>query len=155
MHFKCYYLVFALLITGCYVNEDQQLSVDAINFSVDTLITYQLDGSVFTSSDSLGSPFSLAVGQERLFVKDNSSVTSGNLLIFDLSTGDFLSSAVNKGEGPLEMNRLRSLDFKPNQNSGWLYDSSQRKIQFFEGDSLTDKMIRLEDSGFIFGTSIF
>lgn len=85
-----------------------------------------------------------------MFVEDNSSVTSGNLLIFDLSTGDFLSSAVNKGEGPLEMNRLRSLDFKPNQNSGWLYDSFQRKIQFFEGDALTDKMIRLEDSGFIF-----
>ena len=57
MHFKCYYLVFALLITGCYVNEDQQLSVDAINFTIDTLITYQLDGSVFTSSDSLGLPF--------------------------------------------------------------------------------------------------
>ncbi len=154
MHFRydyCLFVGFIIIIAGCSANTDQDGPLGAVSFSLDTLTTYQINGNVFNSSDSLGFPFSLAVGDDQLFVEDASSVTSRNLLIFDRTTGDFLLSAVNQGEGPLEMNGLRSLDFKPNQDSGWIYDSSQRKIQFFEKNSLTNRMIRLEEAGFIFG----
>jgi len=48
------------------------------------------------------------------------------------------------------MSLLRYIDIKSDQDSGWFYDSRQRKMQFFAGDNLTDRIIRIEDVGHIF-----
>lgn len=142
-----------LTCVGCgdYSVADQGHRVAPLVFSADTLASYQLSGDVFSSSENLGRPGSVVVAETRLYVRDSASPTSRSVLIFDRNTGRFLKSAVDQGEGPLEMNRLRSLDFKPGRDTGWLYDASQRKFQFFAGDSLTDQIVRLEDSGFVFG----
>ena len=115
------------------------------HFSADSLTTYELDGTVLISSDSLGSPHLIAVGRDRIYVGDTKA--SRSLLIFDRHTGDFVSSVGDEGQGPREINFLWAMDFKPGQDSGWLFEFSPRRMLFFDGGSLTGESIVLQDLG--------
>ena len=116
-----------------------------VQFSTDSLTTYELEGEVLTSSDSLGRPILIAVGQDQILVGDTKSPRS--LLVFDRETGEFITSVAERGEGPSEISYLWAMDFKPGSSAGWLFDYSPRTMHFFDGDSLTGQTVRLKGGG--------
>ncbi len=110
--------VFVALITfgGCREYVDSELvyepdGSEVIRFSADSLVNYTLNGRVFTSSDSLGSPLFIATSERRIYVGDNKATQS--LLVFNRNTGEFIMSAGERGQGPREINYLWAMDFKP------------------------------------------
>ena len=118
---------------------------EVIRFSADSLLNYTLNGRVFTSSDSLGSPLLIATSERRIYVGDNKATQP--LLVFNRNTGEFIMSVGERGQGPHEINYLWAMDFKPGSESGWLFEFSDRTMHFFDGDSLTGHSIRLQNTG--------
>ncbi len=114
-------------------------------FSTDSLVTYDLSGRVFTGSDSLGQPNLIAVGGSQIYVGDTKA--SRSLHVFNRRTGELVASVGERGQGAREISYLWSLDFKPGSDAGWLFDISPRTMHFFNGDSLTDRTVRLQGEG--------
>ncbi|MDE2730792.1 MAG: hypothetical protein OXU68_02770 [Bacteroidota bacterium] len=111
------------------------------HFSADTLATYDLFGRIFTGSDSLVSPYFMAVGELKVYVGDTRARFA--LLAFDRKNGQLTQFAGRRGRGERAISRLWHIDFKPGSDSGWLYDIDSGTMYFFNGNSLTDRTIRL------------
>lgn len=122
-----------------------ELGESTIRFSADTLLAYELEGRILSSSDSLAMPLKIATGGGHLYVGDNRATRP--LMVFDRNTGEFVKYAGGRGRGPREINYLWSMDFKPGEDAGWLFEFSTRTFHQFDGDSLTGESVRLQDTG--------
>ncbi len=139
------FLYVPLLLLGCFGNQTRsEPDPFLVQFSTDTLLTYDLAGELHVHSDSLGNPTDLAVGDKFIFVGD--PISDRPITAFDRDSGEFVAYVVNKGKGPLEIPSLWSMDFKPGTDSGWIY-SYPRIMKFLDALSITDKMVRLSDGG--------
>jgi len=115
-----------------------------IEFSVDTLMTHELQGELFIGDDSLGMPTDITVGERFVFIGD--PYADQAITIFDHKTGDFIAHTAPKGIGANEIPQLASMNFKSGYDSGWIY-AHPGILKFFDGVSLTGETIRLTGQG--------
>ena len=122
-----------------------------VQFTADTLASYTLQGQALQDADSLASPGEIVVGKKYILVGD--SEASRPLLVFDKETGALITSGGAFGEGPREIKRASSLDFKPGHDTGWVFDYTPRSLHYVDLDSLvltqsiTEKWIQLDVTG--------
>lgn len=116
-----------------------------VEFSIDTLLVHELQGELFIRDDSLGTPTDIAVGEQFVFIGD--PYADQAVSVFDKESGDFVTNTAPKGEGAQEISRLKSMNFKPGSNSGWIWDPPGL-AKYFDGTSITGKTIRLTGGGF-------
>ncbi len=122
-------------------------------FSADTLITFELDGTILPRADSLGDPNALVVAGQYLLVGD--SKASRPLLVFDRDTGDYVTAGGALGEGPGEITTTSQFIFQPGQKHGWILNYRSRSLQSIDVDSLVltgvlpDHRIGLESDGLV------
>ncbi|MYJ55078.1 MAG: hypothetical protein F4096_01430, partial [Rhodothermaceae bacterium] len=145
--FRKLLLLAYVCVLGCSGSTDPTLELgeSTIRFSADTLFAYELKGWILTKSDSLAMPLLIATGEEHLYVGDIQATRP--LMVFDRTTGELVKYAGGRGRGPREIEYLWSMDFKPGEDVGWLFDFPTRIFHQFDGDSLTDRSITLQDTG--------
>lgn len=145
--FRKLLLLAYVCVLGCRGSTDPTLELgeSPIRFSADTLLAYESEGRVLTNSDSLAMPLLIATGGEHVYVGDIRATRP--LMVFDRSTGEFVKHAGGRGRGPREIEYLWSMDFKPGEDTGWLFDFPTRTFHQFNGDSLTGRSVRLQDTG--------
>ena len=137
-------LLLALMLLSACADREMVNGLPAsmvTRFSADTLATYDLSGRIFTSSDSLVRPFFIAVGERQVYVGDTGAKFA--LLTFDRVSGQLVSLAGRRGRSDREISRLWQIDFKPGSDSGWEFDIRSATMHFFNGDSLTNRTVRL------------
>ncbi|MCY4206244.1 MAG: BF3164 family lipoprotein [Bacteroidetes bacterium] len=128
-----------------------------VKFSADTLLTHDLQGEMFIRSDSLGMPTDISIGEQFVLIGD--PYADQAITVFSRESGDFVAHAAPKGEGAEEISRLRSMNFRPGDDSGWAY-AHPGIAKYFDGASLTGATIRLIGEGapmdpvWVFGDSI-
>lgn len=140
-------LLFVVCFLGCRGTTEpiHELGESTVRFSADTLLAYELEGRILTNSDSLAMPLLIATGGEHLYVGDIQ--VTRPVMVFDRNTGEFVKHAGGRGRGPREIEYLWSMDFKPGEDTGWLFDFPTRTFHQFDGDSLTGRSVRLQDTG--------
>lgn len=121
-----------------------------VHFSADSLAVYVLEGRTFGNTDSLALPSEIAVSNKYIIVGDN--IANRPLTIFARNTGEYITSAGEKGEGPGEIQRVSYLDFKSDNDIGWVFDFSRGQMHYVDIDSLiksnlTGKTVSFTDAG--------
>ncbi|MCY3630072.1 MAG: BF3164 family lipoprotein [Bacteroidota bacterium] len=138
-------LLVPVLLLGCLDLQSRSVSDPfLVQFSTDTLLTYDLKGKLHVHSDSLGNPTDLAIGEKYIFVGE--PYADHPVAVFDRDSGEFIAYVGDQGKGPREISFLWSMDFKPGNDSGWIY-SYPRVMKFLDDLSITDKTIRLTGAG--------
>ena len=137
-------LVIGVLGCGGSIDPIHELGESTIRFSADTLLAYDLEGRILARSDSLAIPLLIATGGEHLYVGDNQATRP--LMVFDRGTGEFVKYAGRRDGGPSEIDYLWSMDFKPGDDTGWLFDFPTRTLHQFDGDLLTGRSVRLQNT---------
>ena len=137
--------VILIIQMGCTSSQTPQTPAPfLVEFSADTLPSYNLEGELFISSDSLGMPNEIAVGEDFVFIGD--PYASQAITVFDKESGDFVAHTATKGDGAREISYLGSMNFRSGTNSGWLY-AYPGTAKYFDGESITDNIIRLTGEG--------
>jgi len=138
-------LIISVLLIQCFDGVSSILTDPIlVEFSTDTLVTFNLDGELFIDSDSLENPTDISVGSSYVFIGD--PYADYAITIFDKNTGNFITRSGAKGTAPNEIQFLWSLDFKPGSDSGWVY-SYPRVLKFVNGLSVTGNILRLTGGG--------
>ncbi|MCY4171789.1 MAG: BF3164 family lipoprotein [Bacteroidetes bacterium] len=138
-------LIISVLLIQCFDGVSSILTDPIlVEFSTDTLVTFNLDGELFIDSDSLENPTDISVGSSYVFIGD--PYADYAITIFDINTGNFITRSGAKGTAPNEVQFLWSLDFKPGSDSGWVY-SYPRVLKFVNGLSVTGNILRLTGGG--------
>ncbi|MXY08081.1 MAG: hypothetical protein F4058_00555 [Rhodothermaceae bacterium] len=147
MNIKKLPILLVIGVLGCGGSTDpiHGLGDSTIRFSADSLPAYELAGRILASSDSLAIPLLIATGGEHLYVGDNQATKP--LMVFDRNTGEFVKYAGRRGRGPSEIDYLWSMDFKPGEDTGWLFDFQTRTLHQFDGELLTGRSVRLQNTG--------
>ena len=132
-------------LVGCIFSSSSPPSPLLVEFSTDTLLTHDLKGEMFIGSDSLGNPTDIAVGEKFVFIGDPQAAHS--VAIFDNESGDFVTQTGVKGEGAREISFLRSMNFKPGSDAGWIYDPPMT-AKYLENTAITSRSLQLTGGGF-------
>ena len=128
------YAVLLACAVGCGPAEPPRHSVTRVEFTVDTVVTYTLEGRSLVDPDALGSPDDIVAGSDRLLVSDDNAEKP--LLVFDRFSGDLLKSAGAFGSGPGEVSGHSKLDVKTGKSEGWVLDIIHQSLTYVHLDTL-------------------
>lgn len=129
------YAALLACVVGCGPAELPEHSVTRVEFTVDTVATYTLEGRSLVDPDVLGDPDDIVVASsDRLLVVDDKAEKP--LLVFDRFSGDLLKSAGAFGSGPGEVSGHSKLDVKTGKSEGWVLDIIYQSLTYVHLDTL-------------------
>ena len=128
------YAALLACVVGCGPAEPPGHSVTRVEFTVDTVATYTLEGRSLVDPNVLGSPDDIVASSDRLLVADDKAEKP--LLVFDRFSGDLLKSAGAFGSGPGEVSGHSKLDVKTGKSEGWVLDIIHQSLTYVHLDTL-------------------